>query len=140
MIKSVENEKLFGYTKRIIDSVNERVTDPKLLQILQISVLENILYAIGYENKEILKLLSNIYADFSSFQTLGNLSNLGNFPINQTQLKNELKINSLSWKKKLWDKYINSQIPVPNGIHKRLTIGIYKLIFRIKPNHRWSNK
>lgn len=140
MIKSVENEKLFEYAKRIIDSVKERVTDPKLLQVLQIGLLENILNAIGYENKEILKLLSNIYADFSSFQTLSNLSNLGNFPIIQTQLKNELKMNSSTWKKKLWDKYINSQIPVPNGIHKRLTKGIYKLIFRMKPNHRWSNK
>jgi glycosyltransferase involved in cell wall biosynthesis len=140
MIKSIENEKLFEYTKRIIDSVKERVSDPKLLQILQISVLENIVDATSYENKEILKLLSNQYSNFSSSQTLGNLSNLGDFPINQMQLNSEFKLNSSSWKKKLWDKYINSKIPVPNGIHKRLTKGIYKLIFKMKPNHRWSNK
>lgn len=140
MIKSIENEKLFEYTKRIIDSVKERVSDPKLLQILQISVLENIVDATGYENKEILKLLSNIYSNFSTSQTLGNLSNFGDFLINQMELKNEFKLNSSGRKRKIWDKYFHSQIPIPNIVHKGIIKAVYKLMFIMKPSHRWNNK
>lgn len=140
MIKSIESEKLFEYAKRIIDSVKERVSDPKLLQILQISVLENIVDATSYENKQILKLLSKQYSSFSSSQTLDNLSNLGDFPMNQMQLNGEFKLNSSGWKKKLWDKYFHSQIPIPKIVHKGIIKGVYKLIFIMKPSHRWNNK
>ena len=140
MMKSIEKEKLFGYLKRLTNSIEERISDPKLLQILQISLIENILEKTGSENSEILQLLSTKYTKFSSSQTLSNLSSLGNFTLNYVKLDNKINIKSSNKKKTLWDKYFNSQIPIPNKIHKSLIKNIYKIVFKIKPNHRWSNK
>lgn len=140
MINTMQKRKLFAYSKRLTDSLNERILDPKLLLILQICVLENIIEVTGYENKEILQLLSNKYANFSTFQTISNLSNLGDFPLNDSQLNNEMEFNFSNRKKKIWDKYYYSQIPIPSAVHKGFIKGIYKLIFRLKPNHRWNNK
>jgi glycosyltransferase involved in cell wall biosynthesis len=140
MIKSIEREKLFEYTKRLTEAVTLRVSDHKILRILQITMLESILEATGYQNKEILELLSSKYGSFSSPQTLNNLSNLGGFPMNDTRLEYEHNANFPSRKRKLWDIYLNSQIPIPNKIHKVVIKKFYKLIFKIKPNHRWNVK
>jgi glycosyltransferase involved in cell wall biosynthesis len=140
MMKSLEKEKLFEYLKRLTNSIEERISDPKLLLILQISLIENILEKTGSENSDILQLLSNYYTKFSSSQTLSNLSNLGNFTLDYVKLENKINIKSSNKKKILWDKYLNSQIPIPNKIHKSIIKNIYKIILKIKPNHRWSNK
>lgn len=140
MIKYIEREKLFEYTKRLTEAVTSRVSDHKILRVLQITLLESILEVTGYQDKEILKLLSSKYRSFSSSQTLNNLSNLGGFPMNHTQLEDEHNGNFSSWKRKLWDTYLNSKIPIPSKIHKGVIKRFYKLIFKIKPNHRWSSK
>ena len=140
MMKSIKKEKLFEYLKRLTNSIEERISDPKLLLILQISLIENILEKTGSENSDILQLLSTYYTKFSSSQTLSNLSNLGNFTLGYVKLENKINIKSSNKKKKLWDKYLNSQIPIPNKIHKSIIKNIYKIVLKIKPNHRWSNK
>jgi glycosyltransferase involved in cell wall biosynthesis len=140
LIKPMGKEEMFGFIKKLSEAVTHRVTDSKLQKITQISLIENVLDANGYDNKEILQLLSSKYADFSSLQTLNNLGNLGNFSANFLQIESEIINSQSNWKRKLWDKYFNSRIPIPQKIHKRIIIFIYKLLFKIKPTHRWNNK
>jgi hypothetical protein len=111
-----------------------------LQKIIQIGLIENVLDLNGYENKEILQLLSSKYADFSSQQTLNNLGSLGNFAVKPDQTENRITTSQSTWKKKLWDKYFNSRIPIPRRIHKRIIISSYKLLFKMKSTHRWNNK
>jgi glycosyltransferase involved in cell wall biosynthesis len=140
LIKPMEKEEMFGFIKKLSEAVTHRVTDSKLQKITQISLIENVLDVNGYDNKEILQLLSSKYADFSSLQTLNNLGNLGNFSANFLQIESEIINSQSNWKRKLWDKYFNSRIPIPQKIQKRIIIFIYKLLFKIKPTHRWNNK
>jgi hypothetical protein len=140
LIKPLGEEEMFSFIGKLSEAVTHRITDSKLQKVMQISLIENVLDANGYDNKEILQFLSAKYADFSSQQTLNNLGNLGNFSTNFRQIENEVSNHHSNWKKKLWDKYFNSRIPIPQKIHKRIIIFIYKLLFKIKPTHRWNNK
>jgi hypothetical protein len=107
---------------------------------MQIGLVENVLDVNGYDNKEILQLLSSKYVDFSSLQTLNNLGNLGNFLANFLQIENEISNSQSNWKKKFWDKYFNSKLPISSRSHKRIIVAAYKLLFKMKPTHRWNNK
>jgi glycosyltransferase involved in cell wall biosynthesis len=140
LINPLGKDDLSNFIKKLSEAITHRVTDSKLQKIMQISLLENILDANGYDNKEIIQFLSSKYADFSSTQTLDNLGHLGNFLTSILQAENDMNNSQTNRKKKLWDRYFNSKIPIPSGIHKRLVITTYKLIFKIKPTHRWNNK
>ena len=103
-------------------------------------MIENVLESLGYENKEIVKLLSEKYLKFASSQTLRNLSNLGEFSFDLDQRDVGNLPVSLSWKKKFWDMYFLSNISVPDVVHKKAIKALYKVVFRMKPNHRWNTK
>jgi hypothetical protein len=140
LIKQLGRAELFSFIKKLSEAVSCRITDTKLQKIIQIGLIENVLDLNGYENKEILQLLSSKYADFSSQQTLNNLGSLGNFAVKPDQTENRITTSQSTWKKKLWDKYFNSRIPIPRRIHKRIIISSYKLLFKMKSTHRWNNK
>jgi hypothetical protein len=140
MVKTLKNDKIFDFIKQLTDAVTHRVSDKKLQKIMQISLIENILNETGYENRATLELLANKYEDFSSPQTLNNLANLGNFSMNLFTINNANITTRTNWKKKLWDNYFNSRIPISNKIHKTIIQVIYKIMFKIKPNHRWNNR
>jgi hypothetical protein len=140
MIKPLDKAELFSFIEKLSEAVSCRITDSKLQKIIQIGLIENVLDLNGYENKEILQLLSDKYTDFSSQQTLNNLGSLGNFSVKTHQIENRITTTQSTWKKKLWDKYFNSRFPIPSRIHKRAIISLYKLLFKMKPTHRWNNK
>jgi glycosyltransferase involved in cell wall biosynthesis len=140
LIKPLGRAELFSFIKKLSEAVSFRITDTKLQKIIQIGLIENVLDLNGYENKEVLQLLSSKYVDFSSQQTLNNLGSLGNFSVEPDQTENRITTSQSTWKKKLWDKYFNSRIPIPSRIHKRIIISSYKLFFKIKSTHRWNNK
>jgi len=140
LIKPLGEEEMFSFIGKLSEAVTHRITDSKLQKVMQISLIENVLDANGYDNKGILQFLSSKYADFSSQQTLNNLGNLGNFTTNFRQIENEVSNHNSNWKKKLWSMYFNSRIPIPHKIHKRAIISAYKLLFKIKPAHRWNNE
>jgi glycosyltransferase involved in cell wall biosynthesis len=139
-IKTLEKEKLFNFIKSLDSAVTERIRDSQLIQTLQIGLLENVLESIGYEDREVMKLLSIKYQNFVSPLTLSILSNLGEFSIGPKESKNPDQIGASSWKKKMWDKYFSSRIVFPDRIHKTLIKSMYKLLFKFKPNHRWNTK
>jgi glycosyltransferase involved in cell wall biosynthesis len=140
MVKTLKNDKIFDFIKQLTDAVTHRVSDKKLQKIMQISLIENILNETGYENRATLELLASKYEDFSSPQTLNNLANLGNFSMNLFTINKANITTRTNWKKKLWDNYFNSRIPISNKIHKTIIQVIYKIMFKIKPNHRWNNR
>jgi glycosyltransferase involved in cell wall biosynthesis len=140
LIKPLGKEEVFSFINKLSEAVTHRITDSKLQKITQISLIENFLDADGYDNKKILQLLSAKYEDFSSQQTLNNLGNLGNFSTNYRQIEKEVSNHHSNWKRKLWGMYFNSRIPIPHKIHKKIIISAYKLLFKIKPTHRWNNK
>jgi hypothetical protein len=139
-LRKLDVDYLPEYVSLITEAIAHRVFDTKLQILLQITLLENIIGEIGYENIKILKLLSDKYSDFSSSQTLNNLANLGNFPTATVEKNNENIQMKPNLKKKAWDTYFNSRIPIPYDLHKFITKNIYKLVFIFKPNHRWNNK
>jgi hypothetical protein len=139
-IQDLDRDKSFDYLKLLNGAIEERIKDSKLQQVLQISLLENLLESIGYEHKELMKILSNKYENFASIQTLNNLSNVGEFSIELVDIQDRNIPDFPGWKKKLWDKYFLSQISVPDIIHKKAIKTLYKIAFRIKPNHRWNTK
>jgi glycosyltransferase involved in cell wall biosynthesis len=139
-IQALDRDKSFDYLQLLNGAIEERIKDSKLQQVLQISLLENLLEAIGYEHKELIKILSNKYENFASLQTLNNLSNLGEFSIDLVHIQDRSISEFPGWKKKLWDKYFLSQISFPDLIHKKTIKTLYKIVFWIKPNHRWNTK
>jgi len=139
-IQAMDRSKSFEYLELLTLAIKERVKDYKLQQVLQISLIENVLESLGYENKEIVKLLSEKYLKFASSQTLRNLSNLGEFSFDLDQRDVGNLPVSLSWKKKFWDMYFLSNISVPDVVHKKAIKALYKVVFRMKPNHRWNTK
>lgn len=138
--KNLEIREFNKFLEGLTSAITHRISTPEMQKLLQIILIENILNEIDYNNVEILKLLSNQYTDFSSEQTLRNLGNLGNFSISETKKENNLIKDKSSWNKRIWDKYFYSQIPIPESTHRILLKSIYKLVFKIKPNHRWNNK
>lgn len=140
LCKNLEKSKLNKFLEALTSAITQRISDLKMQKSLQIILIENILSKTDYRNKDILKLLSRHYADFSSSQTLRNLGNLGNFPTEEKNNENRSNNDKSRWKKRLWDKYFYSQIPIPDRTHKFLTKSIYKLVFKIKPDHRWNIK
>jgi len=139
-IQALDRDKLFDYLQLLNGAIEERIKDSKLQQVLQINLLENLLESIGYEHKELMKILSNKYEHFASIQTLNNLSNLGEFSIDLVHIQDQNIRELPGWKKKLWDKYFLSQISFPDLIHKKTIKTLYKIVFWIKPNHRWNTK
>lgn len=139
-IKTLEKEKLFNFVNSLDEALTERIRDSQLIQILQIGLLENILESLGYEDREVMKLLSTKYQNFTSPLTLSNLSNLGEFSIDVEEIKKPKNHTSVGWKEKLWNKYFASQIFVPDLIHKKMLKVLYKVVFKFKPNHRWNSK
>jgi glycosyltransferase involved in cell wall biosynthesis len=139
-IQALGRDKSFDYVQLLNGAIEERIKDSKLQQVLQISLMENLLESIGYEHKELMKILSNKYENFASLQTLNNLSNLGEFSIDLVHIQDRSIREFPGWKKKLWDKYFLSQISFPDQIHKKTIKTLYKIVFWIKPNHRWNTK
>ena len=139
-IQALDRDKSFDYLQLLNGAIEERIKDSKLQQVLQISLLENLLESIGYEHKELMKILLNKYENFASLQTLNNLSNLGEFSIDLVHIQDRSIREFPGWKKKLWDKYFLSQISFPDLIHKKTIKTLYKILFWIKPNHRWNTK
>jgi glycosyltransferase involved in cell wall biosynthesis len=139
-IQALDRDKSFDYLQLLNGAIEERIKDSKLQQVLQISLLENLLESIGSEHKELIKILSNKYENFASLQTLKNLSNLGEFSIDLVHTQDRSVREFPGWKKKLWDKYFRSQISFPDLIHKKTIKTLYKIVFWIKPNHRWNTK
>jgi glycosyltransferase involved in cell wall biosynthesis len=139
-IQALDRDKSFDYLQLLNGAIEERIKDSKLQQVLQISLLENLLESIGYEHKELMKILLNKYENFTSLQTLNNLSNLGEFSIDLVHIQDRSIREFPGWKKKLWDKYFLSQISFPDLIHKKTIKTLYKILFWIKPNHRWNTK
>jgi glycosyltransferase involved in cell wall biosynthesis len=140
LCNNLEKGEINKFLEELNSAITHRITDLKVQKLLQIILIENILNSTNYSNPEIVELLSNQYADFSSTQTLRNLGNLGNFSVVETKKENNTTIDKSNWKKRLWDKYFYSRIPIPPRAHKILTKLIYKLMFKISPNHRWNNK
>jgi hypothetical protein len=139
-IKNLKKDKLFDFLKLLDAAVVERIKEPQLLQTLQIGLLENVLESIGYEDREIMKLLSTKYQNFASPLTLNILNNLGNFSIDSVQIEGKNKAVLPGWKKKFWDRYFSSQISVSDKFHRKITKTLYRIIFKINPNHRWNTK
>jgi hypothetical protein len=139
-IQALDRDKSFDYLQLLNGAIEERIKDSKLQQVLQISLLENLLESIGYEHKGLMKILLNKYENFASLQTLNNLSNLGEFSIDLVHIQDRSISEFPGWKKKLWDKYFLSQISFPDLIHKKTIKTLYKIVFWIKPNHRWNTK
>jgi glycosyltransferase involved in cell wall biosynthesis len=139
-IKAIEKEKLFNFIDLLDTALTERIRESQLIQILQIQLLENVLESLGYKDREIMKLLSIKYQKFTSLLTLSNLSNLGEFSIDlvPNQLT-EVEVQS-SWKKKFWHNYFNSQNFIPDAIHRRMIKNLYRILFKLNPNHRWNTK
>lgn len=135
--KNLEKNEFNKFLETLTSAITHRVSNLNNQKLLKIILIENILNQTDYNNVEILKLLSSQYADFSSSQTL---RNLGNFSIMEIKKENDSSNHKSNWKKRLWDKYFYSHIPIPDRAHRILTKSIYKLIFKIKPNHRWNNK
>jgi len=140
LYNSLEKGKTKKFLENLTSAITHRITDLKVQKLLQIILIENILNITNYSNAEIVELLSNQYADFSSTQTLRNLGNLGNFSVVENKNENNTTIDKSNWKKRLWDKYFFSRVPIPPRAHKILTKLIYKLMFKISPNHRWNSK
>jgi glycosyltransferase involved in cell wall biosynthesis len=139
-IQAMDRDKSFEYLELLKVAVEERVTDYKLQQVLQIGLIENVLESFGYNNKEMIKLLSGEYVKFASFLTLQNLSNLSESSVDLEKIEEKNLSVSPSWKKKFWDMYFLSNISVPDIIHKKAIKALYKVVFRMKPNHRWNTK
>ncbi len=138
--KNLEVSKLNKFLEDLTSAVTHRISDLKMQKLLQIILLENIVNEMNYNNSEILKLLCSQYTSFSTIQTLRNLGNLGNFSVAETKRTGNPINDESGLKKKLWDKYFYSQLPIPDSTHRILTKTIYKFVFKIKPNHRWNNK
>ena len=100
LIKPLDKAELFSFIEKLSEAVSCRITDSKLQKIIQIGLIENVLDLNGYENKEILQLLSDKYTDFSSQQTLNNLGSLGNFSVKTHQIENRITTTQSTWKKK----------------------------------------
>ena len=139
-IKALNKDELFNFLELLDSAVTERIRNSQLTQTLQIGLLENVLESTGYEDKEVMKLLSSKYRNFASPLTLNILSNLGEFPVDLVEIKRTDAPVQSSWKKKLWDKYFTSQISIPDSIHRKIIKTIYRIIFKINPNHRWNTK
>jgi glycosyltransferase involved in cell wall biosynthesis len=140
LCNSLGKSEINKFLEDLTSAITHRITDLKVQKLLQIILIENILKSANYSNAEIVELLSNQYADFSSTQTLRNLGNLGNFSVLENKEENNLINDESNWKKRLWDKYFYSQIPIPDFAHRILIKSIYKLVFKIKPDHRWNIK
>jgi glycosyltransferase involved in cell wall biosynthesis len=139
-IKTLEKEELFNFIKLLDTAVTERIRDSQLIQTIQIGLLENILESTGYEDREVLKLLSFKYQKFASPLTISILSNLGVFSIDSKESRNENQVKAPNYRKRMWDKYFLSRGFFPDAIHKIIVKFLYKLFFRFKPNHRWNTK
>ena len=103
-------------------------------------MLENILESLGYEEREVMKLLSTKYQNFATPLTISNISNLGEFSIDLAQNQETGVIVQSSWKKKFWDKYFTSQILIPDVVHRRIIKTMYRILFKINSDHRWNTK
>jgi glycosyltransferase involved in cell wall biosynthesis len=100
LCNSLEKGEINKFLEELNSAITHRITDFKVQKLLQIILIENILNSTNYSNPEIVELLSNQYADFSSTQTLRNLGNLGNFSVVETKTENNTIIDKSNWKKR----------------------------------------
>jgi glycosyltransferase involved in cell wall biosynthesis len=140
LLKELDEQKIHLFISQTILALEHRVRNEELLRLLSLIILENTLEVTGYKNNNIMKLLSNVYVEFASPLTLTLINNLGSLKSTKSSIKNIQQINEDNWKINIWNNYHYSKIVIPEKLNRCILKFIYKIIFIVKPNHRWKNK
>lgn len=138
VLDKVEKSKRSLFAKELMRAIECRIPESDLLKSLQILALENMIERWGYQEKNLILLLVQIYKSFSSSQTLGLIKNLNKSGVEITHIYNkEQKKEKIS--KRVWDKYFECKNPIIRKFNKIIIKKIYSLIFIFKRKHIFRN-
>ena len=140
LLKELDEGKIHSFISQIILALEHRIKNKEFLRLLNLVILENTLETTGYKNIRLMKQLSGIYVDFASPLTLTLIDNLGNIKAKRYSGIKNTKQFEMNWKINLWNTYFESKIKFPTVINRIVLKLLYKVIFIVKPNHRWKNR
>ena len=103
-------------------------------------MLEKISIVWGYDQKVISELLIKKYATFSSSLTIETLKNLSQIEFTQKDLNRSDSKGTNNLNSRIWEWYFNSRIKLFKKYNKEILRTIYRILFTIKPKHRWNNR
>jgi hypothetical protein len=113
-----------------------------LLQALEILVLEIMIETWSYNEKEVSEILRNKYKILSATRTINILKNLSTADVlTDTKQKSSKNIGrNANISDKIWEVYFKSNNVVVRKHNRQIVMVVYKLLFLIKPKHRWKNR
>ena len=140
LLNQISNSQRNRFSKETIKALKHRLPSGILLDQLRITALEAMINKWGYTQESTNKLLYSEYRKFASPLTLNIISSIGEINIKQEshhfiEVKKRRGIINSSW-----ERYFKMDLKGFAKFHKPVVIFIYKIIFIIKPNHRWKIK
>jgi glycosyltransferase involved in cell wall biosynthesis len=138
LLDKVSFEERGSFALKLIKSLELRFPQGPLLDQITLTALEAIVNCWGYTEKSINKLLYSKYEQFASPLTLEIISSLGGLRNRKHKLQkpeNKLANKSVA---QLWKGYFNIDLHFLSKFNKIFLLIVYRLIFIVRPNHRWK--
>lgn len=140
LLDQISIERRSRFAQQVYKALEHRLPRGDLLNQLRITALEAMTLKWGYTEKSITNLMYSEYKGFASPLTLEIITSLGRLkrkiPIDHSEkiYATNHTINAL------WQKYFKINLHSLSRFHKLFVIVVYRLVFLIKPNHRWRVK
>lgn len=142
ILNLIQSHKKFDFASQLLHALSIRLQKGVLLQALEILVLEIMIETWSYNEKEVSEILRNKYKILSATRTINILKNLSTADVlTDTKQKSSKNIGrNANISNKIWEVYFKSNNVVVRKHNRQIVMVVYKLLFLIKPKHRWKNR
>lgn len=139
ILKKVPKNKRSIFTRQLLDAISSRIPESDLLETLKISAVEQMIEKWGYLEKDLISPSSDIYQKYRFLPQLDTIGDIQNSKISNDKKKSKSADDKIKLSAKVWDIYFNMNLGVFRKFNKLFIVNLYKIIFLVKPNHRFKN-